>query len=1037
MMDNQQHPPPLLLHKLQTALNCLYGSNNNTTHGNHNNHNNAAEAHDFLLAYKSNNIRRTVASRIQSQKDGGSSNTIIEDEQHNNNSNKCIGSIYLSSLALLLQPTTTSSSHNNSTTNDNHYEKIFAAQTINSKCRSTKINETLDIEAEDGIECGVARLILVWEEIRAMEKQQEQQSSSSVDSIINEKATLVLNAWLERYVPMIVNRCKAGSSIISKEGILLCGAELLELVLQRHSSSLLQTTTANDNNNELKDGDKREEDIKGTLIMLTLAVALYVSAFADYEEEHLMYNQQQLQQQGHHGHITRTPWANAVCAELGSAMSVTALRIRYKPLKDKYATPNPEPSCLPLIDMLVGAVNLVKESAEVYFEQKIQQRRQQQQNVDHAVLQSAIQHAHQHSIKRCIAAVIKALPETVLLPPGQEDGGHRVPSVDRASLRAASMELRTNGSGMDRAWSVLVESEQQQGSSSSTGEENQIQQQDTCASQLLECCEAWARYVVVPIPVIDVTVGSLVVRYLNASNTTTSVQSQKAQAAAFQYLVSIFESASPSLTSNDILTAALGVGASGHRGKGSNNNKNTNTKKKQGNKSKKRQDKRLGRAIAVSENNNDGGSEDAAEKELLSRRNAACYAAASVFGLSLTDGSILDSESILRHAATCPATSSHGICSTAASAATSVLPHLLYLERCDHGHLNQNWGLELFSTITTVICRMCASSNRELRALAYEPLMTLHTSLNSVEAVTHRMEQVAVDAISEVRLLFFCYPCLHVISLLVCLWNVPISQCILALASSCGYPHGYFDCLSEDNDEELEIERNDVRDVARSVCSLDSADIGANKPSMLILERTVNACSTAVQDSLSKNHLPSETVVHILSALAKPLNKLGKKYTQQRSDYACVIMGTAMQSMGSVCDQLNSSFDSRSMSEVLPLSRLVLMGMSSLAPMLSALVNVMNEQATTTHSEKEKELFIILKGTFLSSLQHAILSTSKIPELAAESSLQSTRYDIRGSMRSPGGEDHGMFTIWLICSDHNILLVICKLMSNISLLTCD
>ena len=176
---------------------------------------------------------------------------------------------------------------------------------------------------------------------------------------------------------------------------------------------------------------------------------------------------------------------------------------------------------------------------------------------------------------------------------------------------------------------------------------------------------------------------------------------------------------------------------------------------------------------------------------------------------------------------------------------------------------------------------------------------------------------------------------------------------------------------------------------------------------MLILERTVNACSTSVQDSLSKNHLPSETVVHILSALAKPLNKLGKKYTQQPSDFGCLIMGTALRSMGSVCDQLNSSFDSRSMSEILPLSRLVLMGMSSLAPMLSALVNVMNEQATTTRSDKEKELFIVLKGTYLSSLQHAILSTSKIPELAAESSLQSTRYDIRGSMRSPGGEDHG------------------------------
>ena len=229
----------------------------------------------------------------------------------------------------------------------------------------------------------------------------------------------------------------------------------------------------------------------------------------------------------------------------------------------------------------------------------------------------------------------------------------------------------------------------------------------------------------------------------------------------------------------------------------------------------------------------------------------------------------------------------------------------------------------------------------------------------------------------------------------------------MALAASCGYPTGYFDCLSENNDEELEIERNDVRDVARSVCSLESGDLilpELQSPSILILDRLIGACNIAVRDSASSGNLPPETVVHILSALAKPLNKLGKQYKSQPLALGCLIMVSSMQTLGHVCNQLNSSFDSRSMSEILPLSRLALMGTASLTPMFSSLTEVMQRASTT---ESEQELFLTLKGTFLAALQHAILSTARIPELVAKSTLQSTRYDIKGAMRGPGGEDHG------------------------------
>lgn len=256
------------------------------------------------------------------------------------------------------------------------------------------------------------------------------------------------------------------------------------------------------------------------------------------------------------------------------------------------------------------------------------------------------------------------------------------------------------------------------------------------------------------------TVGSLAVEYLHISRDCShySSQQRKAQVAAYQYLVSIFDSASQSIKSDDILTAALGVAASGHKGKGggSSSKKNTNTKKKQGSKSKKRHEKRLGRAIAV-QDSHEGASAEASEKELIARRNAACVAAAFAFGINLADASIKEDDWGLRLAVTSPSTSTHGVCSTVSAAASSVLPHLLFLERGEgEGQLTQKWRSELFAAIVLVIRRMCASSSRDVRALAYEPLMILHTALNSVTHVTLRMEQIAVDSICEVCSIFFC-----------------------------------------------------------------------------------------------------------------------------------------------------------------------------------------------------------------------------------------------------------------------------------------
>ena len=227
-------------------------------------------------------------------------------------------------------------------------------------------------------------------------------------------------------------------------------------------------------------------------------------------------------------------------------------------------------------------------------------------------------------------------------------------------------------------------------------------------------------------------------------------------------------------------------------------------------------------------------------------------------------------------------------------------------------------------------------------------------------------------------------------------------QCVLVLADACGYPDGYFDCLYENSDEDIEIERNDIRDVVRTVCSLntDSTGIHGNEsPSILILERTVSACNTSVRDAASSGHLPRETAVHILSALAKPLNTLGKRYQQQPSNLRRGILTMSMLTLSEVCEHLNASFDSRPLPQIFPLSRLALMGLASLSPMLSSMAEMRKSNSAI---ETENELFNMLTRILKSALQHCLMSASAIPELPAESTLKSTRYDIKGAMRGSG-----------------------------------
>lgn len=247
-------------------------------------------------------------------------------------------------------------------------------------------------------------------------------------------------------------------------------------------------------------------------------------------------------------------------------------------------------------------------------------------------------------------------------------------------------------------------------------------------------------------------------------------------------------------------------------------------------------------------------------------------------------------------------------------------------------------------------------------------------------------------------------------------------KCALALSNSCSYPDGYFLDLSIDSDGDLEVERNDVRDVVRSVSNFDSGNFGeeeAKSPSLLILEHFIDSIFTVIQEASQHNSLPRESAVHALSALAKPLNKVGRKYAELLSKNECSIILRTLQSYIGLFRSLNSQLQYLPSSQTLPVSRLSLMGLASLSPMFSNLVEIQNQQAT---SDLHRQLLQALENSLKLGIQHALTASAKIPELAAESTLQSTRYDIRGTMRGPGGEDHvGCIALMRLCFESNKL----------------
>lgn len=223
----------------------------------------------------------------------------------------------------------------------------------------------------------------------------------------------------------------------------------------------------------------------------------------------------------------------------------------------------------------------------------------------------------------------------------------------------------------------------------------------------------------------------------------------------------------------------------------------------------------------------------------------------------------------------------------------------------------------------------------------------------------------------------------------------------MSLASSCGYPHAYFDHFAAPSDEDLEIYRNDVRDMLRSINGSEdggsTANVESSQPplriSQMILHRVLLALAHSITESTKTHHLPEETVVHAFSALAKPLNHQAQSWDHIGGQNLQIAIDCILNISESALYAFDHKADKRI---ILPVARTTNIAVASLSPMLSKIGMRVRESNRDETNQIRKVLQSAIRLALVS-----IESFSELPD-----TLEANDFDTRGAMRGPGGEDH-------------------------------
>ena len=556
----------------------------------------------------------------------------------------------------------------------------------------------------------------------------------------------------------------------------------------------------------------------------------------------------------------------------------------------------------------------------------------------------------------CLRACMAALPDICL---GSSGGGARGRmSIDPKCIHEAAKELRS--SGMDELWQLLQDHLH-------NIEDQSEEHQYIVHENILIICERWARFLPLPLVFLQHTVP-LAKQYIGGLHQCPHhYHTTRIRKAALSYLVAIYEGAT--WTADQIIAKTLGFSPEQQMNQ-------QQTKKRQSSRSKKRQ-----KDILNTHTNDD--MIEQAFAECHHRGAMACHTTVMVLEtLKAAFRVALQEDNVSHQNMGEIEIEGEGPIGCLAACASACLPHLLKNSSSPpHAFPHTK---ELFLAISETFQEMCRSRYRVIRAFSMEPLFSLHAAL-----IQHVLENegtggCALDPELQTTIVDHFF------------------KCSMSLAISCGYPPAYFRHMEANSDEDLEIERNDVRDILRTVAISEgggsTAFANCSRPpleiTLQILARLLQACAEAIHSAKASNCLFPETAVHCFSALAKPLNQLSKCYLKTgKPESANNILHLAFQILETSSQIVINAFAKTPLPDLFPASRTVDLAIASLSPMIASSCN--------NPALKDK-----VENVVKLCLQAAALSVVHIPELIGESELGCQIYDIRGAMRGPGGEDH-------------------------------
>lgn len=700
-------------------------------------------------------------------------------------------------------------------------------------------------------------------------------------------------------------------------------------------------------------GNEMEERIKGELMLLFLATISYYNTYL-----HSI-----LEKRG--SAKSPTNIIGPLMNTLASGMAVVALRLRYTSssvhnpnslsispdttLQSLFQDQQQSASAVgtanntPIVKMILEAVESV---SQVALSMSLQQL------VPGVTFDQMIHHLNpsiaNHTRHKCLYIQLSSVPDALI--GGNCDGGIRGRlSIDPKCIEFMNAELSTPRTGIKIVMdSIQYLLEQQQG-----------QSLDISQHQLFFLtCERWAKSVPLPKDFVEQTISYSLNHILPTIDTSSM---ELIQHSFCSYLISIFESACMTITQ----IASFNVGLSDVNM----SNSHPPGRKRQSSKSKKRQKEKLDSVT------NDQHIQQA-ENEKVYRGDVACHAAFLswdvLYKMFYHNLSLSSNEAFVAQG--------EGPIGCICGLVSACLPHIIKHQDLE---IDKNSLVSFTSSAMQVLKTICSNSNSSVRALSFEHIPSIHAAL-----VAKTASAGTNYSLSEIE---------------VCVAK-SLAECTIALAEQCAYPMDYFRDLREDNDEDLEIERNDVRDIVRALTMVDK---NLQQVPLLILDFILQYCHEMIMSPTKQTDgehiLPPEPVVHILSSPAKSLQCLAEALPSLNGsvymDTVYSIIQKALSCVSQTCEAVILAFSHGIPLHVLfPISRLTCICLASFSPFFSTVQS--NAGNINNH---EQQILERILGQFMSV---AIESIKNLPELMDCSSLGDTAYDIRGAMRSPGGEDH-------------------------------